>query len=609
MSSNMLQPAAEWLVISQCALSLLLAWFARGLICRTGTAACSMSSHAAAACLACCQCSRRKKLVDSAYISSVVQDEVDGLRLIYVRGVRTCMMLYSVLTALVWLVILVSGHRLDTASVWHTLLSTIVSVVVCADELEWTPFRMDLFCYAGSSLCLVKAALATRLTDIDSVLIGQMIFGVLLMDCRKALPFFPALGTVRLWVLQDRLNLEDSNQQADITSMHELFGQEFITGLFIYLVVLMHENAWRQKFRRTALDKVTLIELRPVYKLLGAQCDCVVHLDSKRRIKGHTPKLADLLVAGSASLEGVQIDSYIAENDYDRFVNFLEWGSGENAQELNDEDEDHMATALHLNLKDSMGISFAVEVFHAPVADSSFGRSHLLCIRDSGGFRAGQLSEHVRGPSSLNLPVLEEPPSVHAEPPPSTVPSEAGRLQLGQGLPPNMQGADITSIGVSFVVSTAGTSLAQYTVSFAELTEDLIGVDGGPDLTELVDPQELDAMQRWLQTALRRVRNGGQRQVPASLSLRLPFLGRVHAKAAAAEFPLGFQGPTGSPFLLKMSLSGVRLGQDAATAAASRSSRGPLGVAAGVVAGLVGEAAPNVSSPQASGEQQRHVAL
>ncbi|CAJ1449327.1 unnamed protein product, partial [Effrenium voratum] len=109
-------------------------------------------------------------------------------------------------------------------------------------------------------------------------------------------------------------------------------------------------------------------------RLLSVTCDAFARLNDDLRIATASRGLLDILMCGFGNgcrLEGVPFIRYVASNDQERFKDFL----------VESAKEDAPPRSIHLDMKDSGGITFKAELFHVSVPSlKSDAKEHLIGI-------------------------------------------------------------------------------------------------------------------------------------------------------------------------------------------------------------------------------------
>jgi len=122
-------------------------------------------------------------------------------------------------------------------------------------------------------------------------------------------------------------------------------------------------------------------------RLLAVTCDASARLTDDLRILGPSHSLSDLLMCGfgasgsQPSLEGASFSRYVAAGDQQRLQDFV----AESSQ------GDKPPRSMHLQMKDSSGISFNAELFHVAVPSlrSDQAKEHLIGISQEIAERTG----------------------------------------------------------------------------------------------------------------------------------------------------------------------------------------------------------------------------
>lgn len=122
-------------------------------------------------------------------------------------------------------------------------------------------------------------------------------------------------------------------------------------------------------------------------RLLAVTCDASTRLSDDLRIIGSSHSLSDLLMCGfgasgsQPSLEGTSFSRYVAAGDQQRLQEFI----AESSQ------GDKPPRSMHLQMKDSSGISFNAELFHVAVPSmrSDQAIEHLIGISQEIAERTG----------------------------------------------------------------------------------------------------------------------------------------------------------------------------------------------------------------------------
>eukprot|EP00929_Paragymnodinium_shiwhaense_P029806 TRINITY_DN17011_c0_g1_i1.p1 TRINITY_DN17011_c0_g1~~TRINITY_DN17011_c0_g1_i1.p1 ORF type:complete len:632 (+),score=62.53 TRINITY_DN17011_c0_g1_i1:191-2086(+) len=166
---------------------------------------------------------------------------------------------------------------------------------------------------------------------------------------------------------------------------------EVLQCFFSLALVFIGQRLCREVTRESILRRATQVELRSAVALVSRLCDSIVRLDENGRILGKASRFADLLMKGTQSscqsLTWEQFEHYVLAEDRHRFREFLRQ-SGDPAEEAasqssqDDYDCYDPAEAFHIRLRDSMGLSFHVELYHVTVCDISGQHCHLLGLRD-----------------------------------------------------------------------------------------------------------------------------------------------------------------------------------------------------------------------------------
>lgn len=131
-------------------------------------------------------------------------------------------------------------------------------------------------------------------------------------------------------------------------------------------------------------------------RLLSVTCDAFVRLTHDLKIKTPSRSLLDMLMChfgsnNAKTLDGMLFSRYIAPQDQQRFTDFIAESSQANAP----------ARSLHVDMKDSSGVTFSAELFHVTVPSLTSEHEHLIGIsNDSSGDRLERL-EHTDAQENL----------------------------------------------------------------------------------------------------------------------------------------------------------------------------------------------------------------
>ncbi|CAJ1367323.1 unnamed protein product [Effrenium voratum] len=142
-------------------------------------------------------------------------------------------------------------------------------------------------------------------------------------------------------------------------------------------------------------------------RLLSVTCDAFVRLTHELKIKTPSRSLFDLLMChfGSGTvnqLEGTPFIRYIAPAEHQRFKDFIDESSKASAP----------PRSLHIDMKDSSGVTFSAELFHVTVPSLSGEQEHLIGISndntDQYADRSGRESANTQLSPSWNIPQPEQ---------------------------------------------------------------------------------------------------------------------------------------------------------------------------------------------------------
>eukprot|EP00440_Ansanella_granifera_P075267 gb/GFBE01081684.1/.p1 GENE.gb/GFBE01081684.1/~~gb/GFBE01081684.1/.p1 ORF type:complete len:486 (+),score=99.67 gb/GFBE01081684.1/:1-1458(+) len=132
--------------------------------------------------------------------------------------------------------------------------------------------------------------------------------------------------------------------------------------------------------------------------ILSVLCDADVILNSRLEIQGSATKLSHLLMMGfgeaSTALEGIAFDTYLAEDDRDRFSNFVNTSSYLSS-----------TSSLHVHMRGAAGTKVAAEIYHVTIpswTDDEWNMRHLIGIKEEARAAANVAADAV-GPAAAPM--------------------------------------------------------------------------------------------------------------------------------------------------------------------------------------------------------------
>lgn len=178
-------------------------------------------------------------------------------------------------------------------------------------------------------------------------------------------------------------------------SLGDLILSEGFCYLMRLLIFQVLQSLQELSARQEVLAKLGKCQQSAVSSLLAMICDAVVETDSDLRLKEHDQSLSTLLMLGAGkSLKGFSLKSFVVcEPD--------EQDSFQESIDRNTRGHDSLPTPglFSARMRDSLGNSIPMSVYHVPFASLSGVVHHLIGIREDGdgAHRHGALSQCAAG--------------------------------------------------------------------------------------------------------------------------------------------------------------------------------------------------------------------
>jgi hypothetical protein len=241
-----------------------------------------------------------------------------------------------------------------------------------------TPPRIYLWYYFSLSwilfqICFFGDAAYWMVLNSELALL-RVLSGMLTLDSRKSLPFNCAISLAICW----------KNIRGDCLTKHVcgFVLQEFNTLTGITIALYFAEKWVEGRIRATFAVSSSL---QAVQKLLDVSFDAEIHLGADLQIKAPSQRAVHLLAPPSdtgdiSSIANIDFTRFVTEPHRQRFRGIV-------LRDAHENDPNAILgppRAMHLELQDSSGYTFGVDIFHVQVFP--FGDeqpSHLLCIRES----------------------------------------------------------------------------------------------------------------------------------------------------------------------------------------------------------------------------------
>eukprot|EP00928_Gymnodinium_smaydae_P059068 TRINITY_DN42307_c0_g1_i1.p1 TRINITY_DN42307_c0_g1~~TRINITY_DN42307_c0_g1_i1.p1 ORF type:complete len:629 (-),score=44.78 TRINITY_DN42307_c0_g1_i1:58-1893(-) len=199
---------------------------------------------------------------------------------------------------------------------------------------------------------------------------------------------FPNMLLALIQIVLNAMSQGASSGEWAVNALAELF-----VFVFTMIIAYVVEESGRSLIAHRIESNMSKGAWRAVAAILTGLCDAVVHLDSDLQIIGDCPQLGHLLmldVRASHRSEGRDFLRHVAQEDRQVFVDFIELQGEAARTRTSTTSSTHLAgggpVAIHVNLKDAMGASFRVEVFHTYLSNLG-DDGHLLGIRDIGDYK------------------------------------------------------------------------------------------------------------------------------------------------------------------------------------------------------------------------------
>eukprot|EP00929_Paragymnodinium_shiwhaense_P073043 TRINITY_DN37116_c0_g1_i3.p1 TRINITY_DN37116_c0_g1~~TRINITY_DN37116_c0_g1_i3.p1 ORF type:complete len:600 (+),score=84.70 TRINITY_DN37116_c0_g1_i3:71-1870(+) len=154
---------------------------------------------------------------------------------------------------------------------------------------------------------------------------------------------------------------------------------ELIVVAFNVCAAWCVERSFREYFRKSLRGQAALGEVKSIWSLADAVCDCVVRLDRDFNVLGPYPKLASMLQNQRGSMQGANLTHYMSDSDKGRFEQFID---DSRRSKPSSRDPETIAQALHITLRDAIGLAIAVEVFHVLLQGLDGTISHIVGLRE-----------------------------------------------------------------------------------------------------------------------------------------------------------------------------------------------------------------------------------
>eukprot|EP00929_Paragymnodinium_shiwhaense_P033124 TRINITY_DN18248_c0_g1_i3.p1 TRINITY_DN18248_c0_g1~~TRINITY_DN18248_c0_g1_i3.p1 ORF type:complete len:616 (+),score=75.44 TRINITY_DN18248_c0_g1_i3:66-1850(+) len=320
----------------------------------------------------------------------------------------------------------------------------------------------------------------------------------------------------------------------------ELKIEFMVIGVNIGIVCCV-EMSVRAFLRRSLTGQAALGEIKSIWSLADAVCDCVVRLDREFNILGPSPKLASMLQNQRQSMQGANLTHYMEDADRARFEKFIAASASKRSM-IEDEDCDTIAQALHVTLRDAVGLAIHVEVFHVLLRGLDGSISHIVGLR-----------EHHNGCSSPGVGSgnlqCQRPTDTSTTPGPVTPPGQdSGSEDVVMPLPSETRRrTHLASVSLKFKLSGEDMNLVHMQAAFCkEGAEGEAMKRSCPKLEALLAESTArnQSFSEWITSGL--TWTSDQSWQPdledASLRMRLPFFGQVSARMARKVGRLGGDG-------------------------------------------------------------------
>jgi len=216
--------------------------------------------------------------------------------------------------------------------------------------------------------------------------------------------------------------------------MFMIIAEVFFISITALILSTLHEKEYQLAVASLELEeKVQQVKEAErsgvaAQRLLAVTCDASARLTGALRISQPSPSLSDLLMCGFGSssgcnhLEGVPFLRYVDASEHHRLKDFIEESAKASTP----------PRSIHLQMRDSSGISFNAELFHVAVPSlTSEEAEHLIGISQENSERALTTAEEqsamgvnsASGSDMRHILGYGLPHAPRAPPKPSSVPS------------------------------------------------------------------------------------------------------------------------------------------------------------------------------------------
>eukprot|EP00929_Paragymnodinium_shiwhaense_P099664 TRINITY_DN61444_c0_g1_i1.p1 TRINITY_DN61444_c0_g1~~TRINITY_DN61444_c0_g1_i1.p1 ORF type:complete len:535 (+),score=56.11 TRINITY_DN61444_c0_g1_i1:88-1692(+) len=357
-------------------------------------------------------CGAHEEQVDP--IEKLVGEELDRIRIANGRDLASVISLFSLILGHVLYafdaVLLAKTHIGDeSASVfvnpaltqsWQTVIFARIgcTVTMFANALNLTVRRLYAMYFLLTFVVVARLVHFEDWTSFVSYAMRQYVsalaFGAAVLDYRISAVTYALGFGVRAAIAWKLVDTIPGPADERYGALQTQVVQELVVSLMSLQLLRRFELSTREHVR-TVLNgevegKAAKVEIRSIWCLLGSLSDAVVRLNESFEITGRARRFSGLIISGQAKAEGTTFTDYMDVADRKRFEEFVATNALF-ADGLDDEDAT-MAPVLHVNLKDTLGLCFAADIFHVRFANTDGSIAHLIGVRESGDSRGGRVA-------------------------------------------------------------------------------------------------------------------------------------------------------------------------------------------------------------------------
>eukprot|EP00931_Biecheleriopsis_adriatica_P030644 TRINITY_DN18044_c0_g1_i8.p1 TRINITY_DN18044_c0_g1~~TRINITY_DN18044_c0_g1_i8.p1 ORF type:complete len:594 (-),score=75.16 TRINITY_DN18044_c0_g1_i8:196-1977(-) len=180
-------------------------------------------------------------------------------------------------------------------------------------------------------------------------------------------------------VLKSRSLFQQHELMADIPMGSILYG-EVVTSILAWFIGFVLETWTLERLKAMMEAQCSSHESTAAHRLLSVFSDATIQLGPDLCIRGPHERFCQMMMinAGKSQeggLKGVAFSHYLSEADQSRFTAFIDTAS---------KDSCGPASSLHVRMRDSCGLSFQAELFHAPLRSLDGMPGHIIGVCEEG---------------------------------------------------------------------------------------------------------------------------------------------------------------------------------------------------------------------------------